>query len=511
MRHSGQHDVPAGGEISREPDERRGRPRQRRGGAGGTAVHEADRREGRVGAVGRRGQIRQLPVLLRNQADSGREPAHPEEQRRRITGVAGSERLLAPFRGQRRPEVPRALPARRPRPSVAPAVAVAVAVVAVPARPTRCRRFDRRVDDRKRLDDVRVVRGQLAEAYELEKAGVDHLTLVECRATVSDAVRDRRVRVTGLREPDEVRMRRERTVRRHRPALDRALPVVGDAEPDRGRRQVAVCPREVGGGDEACDLRRDRGRREAALLLPALGAERRAVRDEEVRGRLDVVRIQRRVGEAELLGHQNRVRTLVELRPERVWRQFSVDEAVPRHRAVRQLLPLEQEQRRVARGREVAGGDQSRPRLVEVAREHLAVGAEVRVCRVAGRDRLAPWRGEAGDDGTGERLVLGRLDHVGAEVVVVLELLALRAPEAAQLLRSRFVQGVVVVLPAVLVVGERVVEAGVERALGRADRLRLRRAEAQCEHRLAVFVQSQARRLHDVAVRGVRRRIGERM
>ena len=51
--------------------------------------------------------------------------------------------------------------------------------------------------------------------------------------------------------------------------------------------------REVGRRHEARDLGGDRGGREAALLLPALGPERRAVRDQEVRRRLDVVVVER--------------------------------------------------------------------------------------------------------------------------------------------------------------------------------------------------------------------------
>ena len=81
----------------------------------------------------------------------------------------------------------------------------------------------------------------------------------------------------------------------------------------------------------------------------------------------------------QLVGHQERVRRLVELRAERVGRGLAVDEAVARHRAVGLLLALEQEERRVARGGEVAVGHQAGPGLVQVAREHLAVRAEVRV------------------------------------------------------------------------------------------------------------------------------------
>ena len=383
VRRLRKHDVPAGGEAGREPYERRGRPGERRRRAGGAAVDEADRGEGGIGAEGRGCQVRQLPVLLGDEADAGGEAAHAVEQRCRLCRVARRVRLLAALGRQRRPEMARALPARRPRPAVARAVAVAVPVVAVPTRPVRRRRLDRGVDDLQRAEDVRVVDVEQAEADELEEARVDDLALVERRAAVADVVRDRRVRVARLREPDEV-ARRVRPGRRHRPALHLPLPGVGDAQPDRSRGRVAVRARELGRGDEPRDLRRDRRRREAALLLPALDAERRSAGGDEVRGRLDVVLVQRRVREPELVRHQDRVGGLVELRPEGVGRDLSVDEAVARHRAVRQLLALEQEQRRGPRRLEVAGGDEACPRLVQVAREHLTVGAEVRVRRIAG-------------------------------------------------------------------------------------------------------------------------------
>src|SRR2546430_16695204 len=98
----------------------------------------------------------------------------------------------------------------------------------------------------------------------------------------------------------------------------------------------------------------------------------------------------------------------------------AVDEAVARHRAIRQLLALEEEERRRARGRQIAVGDQSRPRLVEVTREHLAVRAEVRVRGVAGGDGLSPRGGEAGADRAREPLGPGRLWHVRLWVTLVL-------------------------------------------------------------------------------------------
>ncbi len=219
------------------------------------------------------------------------------------------------------------------------AVAVAVAVVPVPA---RARSASSTRSSRRRpaaTGRCRVGGRQFAEPHELEEARVDHRPLVERRTAVADVVRDRGVRIARLRETDEV-ARRERSGRRHRPALDLALPVVGDAEPERSDGCVAVRACEVGGGDEAGDLGRDRRGRVAALLFPALDAERRPVRDEEVRSRPDVVGVEGGVGEPELVGHEDRVGRLVELRPERVRCSLAVDEAVARHRPVRELLPL---------------------------------------------------------------------------------------------------------------------------------------------------------------------------
>src|SRR4029079_1947708 len=95
---------------------------------------------------------------------------------------------------------------RRPGPSCVAAVAVAVTVVAVPAGPAGSLRANRRIDDRERLDDGWIGCGELAEAYQLEEAGVDDSALVERRAAVADVVGDRGVRVTRLREADGGRM-----------------------------------------------------------------------------------------------------------------------------------------------------------------------------------------------------------------------------------------------------------------------------------------------------------------
>ena len=130
--------------------------------------------------------------------------------------------------------------------------------------------------------------------------------------------------------------------------------------------------------------------------------------DEEVGGRDDVVAVQRAVmRQARLPVHQDRVGGLVELEAAGVRRGLAVRQRVARHRAVRLLLALEQERRGVLGGPDVPGDEQAGERLVEVAREHLAIGAEVRRLAVgehARRDRLAPRRIQSGGDGAGERL-----------------------------------------------------------------------------------------------------------
>ena len=217
------------------------------------------------------------------------------------------------------------------------------------------------------------------------------------------------------------------------------------------------------------------------------------MRRDEVRRRADVVGIERGVGHPQLVGHEDRVRGLVELRPERVGRGLPVHETVARHRAVRELLPLEQEAHRVARRREVAAGDEACPRFVEVAGEDLAVGAEVGVGGIAGGDGLAPRRRETRDDRAREGLVLRRLDHVRADVIGLGRLIVRRRHERA-----------VVIGPPAEVAALQLVEPRPERSLGRADGLSLRGAEAERKRHRPIAAKVDLRRLHDVAAGGVR-------
>src|SRR5258708_26608608 len=112
------------------------------------------------------------------------------------------------------------------------AVAVAVAVIAMPTGAARRIRLDGRVHDRERFSDGGIVRGHEAEAHELQESSIDHGALIEGWAAVADVVADGGVGGAGLREANEIGVRRQWPVPGDSPAFDRALPVVGDAVPD---------------------------------------------------------------------------------------------------------------------------------------------------------------------------------------------------------------------------------------------------------------------------------------
>jgi len=94
----------------------------------------------------------------------------------------------------------------------------------------------------------------------LQEAGVDHRTLIGARAAVAEVVGDGRVRIAGLRQPDEVAAGGVRPGGGHGPALDAALEVVGRGAVDAGCRVVAVEVGDPAGGHESGDLGRDRRR-----------------------------------------------------------------------------------------------------------------------------------------------------------------------------------------------------------------------------------------------------------
>ncbi len=217
--------------------------------------------------------------------------------------------------------------------------------------------------------------------------------------------------------------RRVRPGRGHVPGLDAALEVVGGRLVEPGPGLVAVLGGDGGRRGQPGDLGRDGRGRVAGLLLPPLVAVRGPVGDQEVGRRADVVGPQRGVpAQARLVVHQDRVGDLVQLEPAGVRGGLPVEQRVARHGAVRQLLAVEQEPDRVPCRGQVAVGQQAGEGLVQVAGEHLAVGAEVG--RLApgggpGRHRLAPRAGQRGHDGAGEGLVLARLEHVRGQVVVL--------------------------------------------------------------------------------------------
>ena len=218
--------------------------------------------------------------------------------------------------------------------------------------------------------------------------------------------------------------------------------------------------------------------------------------------RLMCSRVEGSVGEAGLPGHQDRVGDLVELDAEAVRGELAVDQAVARHRAVGELLALEQEPHRVPGGGPVAGQHEPGEGLVQVAGEHLAVGAEVGVVGVAGRDRLPPGRGQAGHHRPGEGLVLGGLEHVRAQVVDAAQLAGGGVAEPGEARRRRDEPGVVAD-PAGGVADQGAAEPGLQRGPGGADRLALGGPEPDGQGEVAAGGQVDPGRLHQVALGGV--------
>ena len=209
VRGGRQHDVALRGQVGRKPDERRQPTR--------SAVRPSRPRlpfrnpiEAMVGSVPKGEAARSGS----SQSCSGISPtpdakrAHPASSDGRLGRVAGRERMLGALGGQHRPQVAGALPARCPR--------VGRRCVDRHSR-RRCSGASRGRSASSILivastigsdsQDVGVVGRQLAEPDQLEEAGVDHRALVERRPAVADVVADRGVRIAGLRQPDEVRVR----------------------------------------------------------------------------------------------------------------------------------------------------------------------------------------------------------------------------------------------------------------------------------------------------------------
>ena len=94
----------------------------------------------------------------------------------------------------------------------------------------------------------------------------------EVRTAIADVVDDRRVRIAALRQPDVIRMGRERSVGRDRPAWQAPLPIVGRAARNAGRLAIAVGVGKARAGDKSRDFSCDRRRRESELQTTGAGS-----------------------------------------------------------------------------------------------------------------------------------------------------------------------------------------------------------------------------------------------
>ena len=284
-------------DAGREPDERRRRPRERRRRAGRAAVREADRGDRRVGAERRGRQVGELPVLLRDQPDPGGELAHPVEQRGGAGSVAGREararraRPTAPARdgrcpGRSAPTAVRRSRGRRSRrrcsgasPGPSPSCDLIVAST------TGSDASDVGIGRRQQRRAGRARGSPASITARWSSVGPPLPTLYEIAAFGSPVFESRMKYRGPASGPFVVTVQ----------PLIAPLPVVRDRRARPPPTAVSPFARASSrGGDEAGDLGGDRRRREAALLLPALDAERRPARGEEVRRRLDVVRVERR-------------------------------------------------------------------------------------------------------------------------------------------------------------------------------------------------------------------------
>ena len=217
--------------------------------------------------------------------------------------------------------------------------------IAVPPRAGGGLAFQHRVDHRQRLLHGGVIGSKLAQPGQLEEARVDHVALVDvAQAAVAQVVGLGHVGVPGRGQPDEV-AGGVRTGGGHRPPLDIALVVVGGGQVQARPGRVAGGLRQVRRGDQPGDFGGDVGRREAGVFLPAFGAVGRAVVDDEIGVRADVVGVEGHVpGQPGFPGHQQRIGVLVDLhQPERVRGDRPVQQRVTREAAIRLLGPVVQE------------------------------------------------------------------------------------------------------------------------------------------------------------------------
>ena len=475
--------------VKHEPEVLRLGPDERVGGACGLAVGEPDRGGLRVAAVRGGGSVGVLPGLFRYQAEAGRHQLHGLGQAGGAGDVTGLQVLFGAFAVKQRPRMTGSGAGREPGCSGRGAVrrigdvAVAVAVgaagrlaeltrldaVAVPTRAGGGLAFQHRVDHLERVLHGRVGCGQLAQPGQLEEARVDHVSLVHVgQAAIAQVVGVGHVRVPGWRQPDEV-AGGVGAGGGHRPPFDIALVVVGGGQVQVRAGRVARGLSQVRRSDQSGDLGGDVSRGEAGVFLPALGAVGRAVVDDEVGVRADVVLVEGHVpGQPGFPGHQQRVGVFVDLhQPERVRGNRSVEQRVAREAAVRLLGPVVQELHHRAGAGHVAVGEQPGEGLVAVPGEHLPVGPPR--MRRGGRDRLTPGVGRRGDEGAQVGLVLIGLQHVGGQPVLGSHRGVGGGGQPGQR-RRRLLQGAVVAAPSRDVPCERAGERLGGGLAGRRDR-----------------------------------------
>src|SRR5258707_589810 len=98
---------------------------------------------------------------------------------------------------------------------------------------------------------------------------------------------------------------------------------------------------------------------------------------------LDVFLVEVSTCHPQLVGHNDGVANLVELRIERVGGNLPVQQAIARHRAVSLLLVIKQEFHSITRCRKVSVKQEASPRFIEIAREDFAIRAEIEIIGIS--------------------------------------------------------------------------------------------------------------------------------
>src|SRR5258708_36915036 len=92
---------------------------------------------------------------------------------------------------------------------------------------------------------------------------------------------------------------------------------------------------------------------------------------------LDVFLVEVSTCHPQLVGHNDGVADLVELRIERVGGNLPVQQAIARHRAVSLLLATKQEVHSSMRRRKVSVNQKASPAFIECAREAFTIRADI--------------------------------------------------------------------------------------------------------------------------------------